>query len=64
TVLFEGQSYAMPAEAIGLCGVLQLFPDKVVVVAGRHEAAHSRHAVTAPHRALRASNGSAVHPSL
>ncbi|HEX2657293.1 MAG TPA: hypothetical protein VHU40_03430 [Polyangia bacterium] len=43
TVLFEGRSYAMPPDSIGLCGVLHLYPDKVVVVAGRHEATHERH---------------------
>lgn len=58
TVLFEGQAYAMPADAIGLCGVLHLYPGKVVVVAGRHEATHPRHPVPSPHRALMRGNGS------
>lgn len=52
TVLFEGRSYAMPPDAIGLCGVLHLYPDKVVVVAGRHEATHERHPTLAIHRSL------------
>jgi hypothetical protein len=63
TVLFEGQSYAMPAESIGLCGVLHLYPGKVVVVAGRHEATHPRHAVASQHRSLR-SPAPGLHPPL
>jgi hypothetical protein len=41
-VVYEGQSYAMPPEAVGLIGVLQLFPDRVHIVAGRYEATHPR----------------------
>jgi hypothetical protein len=64
TVLFEGQSYAMPAEAIGLCGVLQLYPGKVQVVAGRHEATHPRHPVASHHRPLNRGNGADARPPL
>jgi hypothetical protein len=42
SVVYEGQSYAMPPEAVGLIGVLQLFPDRVHIVAGRYEATHPR----------------------
>jgi len=66
TVLFEGRSYAMPPDAIGLCGVLHLYPDKVVVVAGRHEATHERHPTVPAHRPMSVSNGvgSEARPSL
>ena len=41
--------------AIGLSGVLHLYPDRVVVVAGRHEVTHERHpAVAAQRSALEA----------
>jgi hypothetical protein len=52
TVLFEGQSYAMSPEAIGLSGVLHLFPDRVVVVAGRHEVTHERQPAVAVQRSM------------
>jgi hypothetical protein len=42
SVVYEGQSYAMPPEAVGLIGVLQLYPDRVHIVAGRYEATHPR----------------------
>lgn len=42
TVLFEGQSYAMPPEAVGLVGALHLYPSRVVVVAGRYQVTHQR----------------------
>ena len=48
TVLHDGQSYAMPADAVGLVGALYLFPDKVVIVAGRYETAHKRHGGSRP----------------
>jgi hypothetical protein len=47
-VLYEDQSYAMPAEAVGLVGALYLYPDKVVVVAGRHQATHPRYGSALP----------------
>ena len=46
TVLYDGQSYAMPADAVGLVGALYLYPDKVVIVAGRYETTHKRHGAT------------------
>src|SRR5262249_35642461 len=39
---YEGQSYAMPPEAVGLIGVLRLFPDRVEIAAGRYETTHPR----------------------
>ncbi len=42
-VLHEDQSYAMPAEAVGLVGALYLYPDRVVVVAGRYQTTHQRY---------------------
>jgi hypothetical protein len=41
-VMHEGQSYAMPVEAVGLVGALHLYPDRVMIVAGRYEATHPR----------------------
>ncbi len=41
-VLYDGQSYAMPADAVGLVGALYLYPDKVVIVAGRYQSTHPR----------------------
>lgn len=43
-VVHEGQSYAMPPDAVGLVGMLHLYPDRVAIVAGRYEATHPRHA--------------------
>lgn len=34
--------YAMPPEAIGFAGTLHLYPDRVRITAGRHEASHPR----------------------
>ncbi len=42
-VVHEGQSYAMPPDAVGLVGMLHLYPDRVTIVAGRYEATHPRH---------------------
>jgi hypothetical protein len=42
TVMHEGQSYAMPPEAVGLVGALHLYPDRVAITAGRYEATHPR----------------------
>ena len=64
TVLFEGQSYAMPAESAGLCGVLHLYPSKVVVVAGRHEATHPRHLLAPSHRSSRGAGAGTLQPPL
>lgn len=41
-VLYDAQSYAMPPDSVGLVGALYLYPDKVVVVAGRYQATHPR----------------------
>jgi hypothetical protein len=43
TVIHDGQSYTMPPESVGLVGALNLFPDRVTIVAGRYEASHPRH---------------------
>jgi hypothetical protein len=43
TVVHDGQSYAMPPEAVGLVGALHLYPDRVAIIAGRYEATHPRH---------------------
>ena len=53
SVVYEGQSYAMPPEAVGLIGVLQLYPDRVHIVAGRYEATHPRR-VPSPYTRARA----------
>ena len=58
TVVHDGQSYAMPAEAVGLIGVLHLYPDRVEIVAGRYEATHPRHRAVTP--LLRAEHGAVV----
>ena len=42
SVVYEGQSYAMPPEAVGLIGVLRLYPDRVEIAAGRYETTHPR----------------------
>jgi len=41
-VVHEGVSYTMPPEAVGLIGMLHLFPDRVAIIAGRYEATHPR----------------------
>jgi len=41
-VLFETNTYAMPAEAMGIAGTLFLYRDRVRIVAGRFEATHPR----------------------
>jgi hypothetical protein len=41
-VVHDNHAYAMPAEAVGLIGELQLYPDHVTIVAGRYEATHKR----------------------
>ena len=46
TVQHDGQSYAMPVDAVGLVGALHLYPDRVVVVAGRYTATHTRYGAT------------------
>jgi hypothetical protein len=43
-VMHDGQSYTMPSEAVGLVGMLHLYPDRVAIVAGRYEATPPRHA--------------------
>jgi transposase len=41
-VTHKGIRYAMPPEAIGFNGKLSVYPDRVRITAGRHEAAHPR----------------------
>ena len=41
-VLFDTNEYSMPPDAIGLPGTLFLHRDRVRIIAGRHEAAHTR----------------------
>lgn len=41
-VLFDSNEYSMPPEAIGLSGTLYLYRERVLIVAGRFEAEHSR----------------------
>lgn len=41
-VVDDTRAYSMPPDAIGLAGTLFLYPDRVRVLAGRHEAIHSR----------------------
>lgn len=38
----QGYRYSMPPEAIGIPGTLYLYPDRVRIVAGKHEASHPR----------------------
>jgi hypothetical protein len=42
SVVYEGQSYQMPPEAVGLIGVLRLYIDRVEIAAGRYETTHPR----------------------
>lgn len=42
SVAFDGETYPMPADSIGLVGALYLYPSRVVIVAGRHETVHQR----------------------
>jgi len=42
----------MSPEAIGLSGVLHLYPDRVVVVAGRHEVSLERQPAVAGQRSM------------
>ena len=42
SVVYEGQSYAMPPEAVGLIGMLRLYADRVEIAAGRYETTHPR----------------------
>ncbi len=41
-VPFQGYRYSMPPEAIGIPGMLWLYPDRVRIVAGRFEREHAR----------------------
>jgi transposase len=41
-VSFQGYRYSMPPEAIGIPGMLWLYPDRVRIVAGRFEREHAR----------------------
>jgi transposase len=41
-VTFHGYRYSMPPEAIGIPGVLWLYPNRVRIVAGRYEREHAR----------------------
>ena len=60
TVLFEGQPYAMPPDSTGLVGALYLHADKVVIVAGRHQATHPRHTTGAVTTAVRPPRGASA----
>ncbi len=42
-VSFDGRSYAMPPEAVGMSGTLFLYRDHVRIVAGRYQAQHPRY---------------------
>jgi hypothetical protein len=42
-VEFQGVRYAMAPEAIGIPGTLHLYPDRVWIVAGRHQSTLPRH---------------------
>ena len=41
-VEFQGYRYSMPPEAIGIPGLLWLYPERLRIVAGRYERLHSR----------------------
>ncbi len=41
-VTFQGYRYSMPPEAIGIPGMLWLYPERVRIVAGRFEREHAR----------------------
>jgi len=41
-VTFQGYRYSMPPEAIGIPGMLWLYPERVRIVAGRFERVHER----------------------
>jgi hypothetical protein len=41
-VVYDGHGYAVPSEAVGLVGVLKVFPTRIEIVAGRHEVEHPR----------------------
>src|SRR5947207_6480230 len=41
-VSFQGYRYSMPPEAIGVPGMLWLYPERVRIVAGRFEREHAR----------------------
>jgi transposase len=41
-VAFQGYRYSMPPEAIGIPGMLWLYPERVRIVAGRFEREHAR----------------------
>jgi transposase len=41
-VTFQGHRYSMPPEAIGIPGMLWLYPEQVRIVAGRFEREHAR----------------------
>jgi hypothetical protein len=41
-VQFDGAAYSMPAEAVSVSGTLFLYPERVRIVAGRHQVEHPR----------------------
>ena len=41
-VMFEGRSYTMPPQAANIAGTAFVYEDRLVIVAGRHEAEHRR----------------------
>lgn len=64
-VLYEDQQYAMPPEAVGLVGALYLYPNRVVVVAGRYQTSHARYGtgVRAEDRARVSQDTARLHPA-
>ena len=42
-VSYDGRSYAMPPEAVGMAGTLYLYRDHLHIVAGRYQARHPRY---------------------
>jgi transposase len=63
-VLFEGQAYSMPPEAVHIAGTLFLYEKSLRIVAGRHEVEHRRRQKgepPEPHPAHRAAKIAALH---
>lgn len=65
-VLFEGQPYSMPPEAVHIAGTLFLYESSLRIVAGRYEVEHRRRQKgepPEPHPAHRAAKIAALHGS-
>lgn len=63
-VLFEGQAYSMPPEAVHVAGTLFLYEKSLRIVAGRYEVEHRRRGKgepPEPHPAHRAAKIAALH---